>query len=83
MLGISVSKFHELFPVVENVDPHRLHARLEQIPSETHLQSSTRDILLWGRTDFLCKQFGETHFHSFNAFTFLPRNKQFMDRNRW
>ena len=29
MLGISVSKFYKLVPVVENKDPHRLHARLE------------------------------------------------------
>ena len=49
MLGISVSKFHELFPVVENEDPHRLHARLGQTPSESHLKNSTRHTLLWGR----------------------------------
>ena len=34
-------KFHELVPVVENKDPHRLHARLEQTPSESHIQNST------------------------------------------
>ena len=35
MLGTSVSKLHEFVPVVENKDPHWLHARLEQTPSET------------------------------------------------
>ena len=52
MLGISVSKFHKLVPVVKNKDPHRLHDRLEHIPSESHLQNSTRyTTLLWDRTD--------------------------------
>ena len=37
---MSLSKFHELVPVVDNKDPHRLHARLEQSPSESHLQNS-------------------------------------------
>ena len=50
---ISVSKFHELVPVVENKDPNRLHAHLEQTPSESHLQNSTRHTtLLWDRTNF-------------------------------
>ena len=53
MLGILVSKFHQLVPVVENKDPHRLHARLEQTPSGSHLQNSTRHItLLWERNYF-------------------------------
>ena len=30
MLSIFVSKFNELILVVENKDPHRLHARLKQ-----------------------------------------------------
>ena len=46
--------FDELVWVVENKDPHWLHAHLEQNSSESHLQNSTRHItLLWGRTDFL------------------------------
>ena len=44
MLDSSISKFHELVPVVESKDPHRLHA--------AHLQNSTRNTLLWGQTDF-------------------------------
>ena len=56
--GISVSKFHELVPVVENKDPHRLHACLEQTPSESHLRNSIRHTLLWGRTDFFNDDFG-------------------------
>ena len=53
MLGISVSKFHKLIPVVENKDLHRLLARLEQTPSESHIQNSTRHTtLLWGWTNF-------------------------------
>ena len=53
-LGISISKFHELVPVVENKHPHRLHARLEQTPSESHLQNSTKHTtILWGQTNFL------------------------------
>ena len=59
MLGISISKFHELVPVVENKDPHRLLARLEQTPSESHLQSCTKyTTLLWGKTDFFNDDFG-------------------------
>ena len=51
MLGISVSKFHELVPVVENKDSHPLHTRLKQTPSESHLQNATRHTtLLLGRT---------------------------------
>ena len=38
-LDISVSKFHDLVPVVQNKDPPRLHALLEQTPSESHLQN--------------------------------------------
>ena len=54
MLGISVSKIHEIVTVVENYDPQLLRARLEQTPSESHLQNSTRHTtLLWGRTDSL------------------------------
>ena len=33
MLGVSVSKFHELVSVVENKDPYGLHVRLEQTPT--------------------------------------------------
>ena len=58
MLGISVSKFHELVPLVENKDSCQLHARLEQTSSKSHLQNSTRHTLLWGRTDFFNDDFG-------------------------
>ena len=59
MLGIFVSKFHEFIPVVENKDPHRLHVRLEQTPSESHLQNSTRHTkLFWDWTIFLNNDFG-------------------------
>ena len=58
MLGISVSKFHELVPVVENKDPYRLHACLEQTPSEPDPQNSTRCTLLWGRADFFNDDLG-------------------------
>ena len=59
MLDISISKFHELIPVVENEDPCQLLALLEQTPSESHLQNSTRhSTLLWGWTDFLNYVFG-------------------------
>ena len=45
--------------VVENKNPHRLHVRLEQTPSESHLQTSTRHTtLLWGRTEFFNDDFG-------------------------
>ena len=70
MLGISVSNFHELVPVVENKDPHTLHARLEQTPSESHLQISTKHtILLWARTDVFNDDFGRLmgSNHSFEA----------------
>ena len=47
MLGIIVSNYHGLV-LVEN-DLHRLHVRLKQTPSESHLQNSTRHTsLLWG-----------------------------------
>ena len=39
MLGMYVSKFHEFVRLVENKDPHRLHARLEQTPSELQRQN--------------------------------------------
>ena len=55
LLGIPVSKFHELVPVVENKDPHRLHPRLEQTPSESHFKNSTRHTLLWGQTEFFSR----------------------------
>ena len=59
MLDISVSKFHELVPVVKNNDPHRLHTRLEQTPSESHIQNSTTHTeLLWDRNDFFNDDFG-------------------------
>ena len=59
MLGSSVSKFHELVPVVENKDPHRLHSHLEQTLSELNLQNSTRDSTLFrSRTDFFNNDFG-------------------------
>ena len=59
MLGISVSKFHEFVPVVENKDPHRLYARLEQTPSESHLQNSKKHTaVLCGRTYFFNDEFG-------------------------
>ena len=60
MLGITVSKFHELVPVVENKDPHRLHARLEQTPSESRFQNSTRHTkLLWTNQIFLNDDLGK------------------------
>ena len=59
MLDISVSKFHEVVPLVENKVPHRLHARLEQTPSESHPQICTRHTTVhWGRTDFFNDNFG-------------------------
>ena len=59
MLGIFVSKFHEFVSVVENNDPLRLHAPLEQSLSESHLQNSTRHTkLLWDRTDYFNDDFG-------------------------
>ena len=55
MLGISVTKFQELVPVVVN----RLHTYLEQTPSESHLQNSTRHTTLrWSRTYFCNDDFG-------------------------
>ena len=58
MLGISVLKFQELIPLVENKDPHQLHAHLEQTPSESSLQNSTRHTtLLWGHTNFFNNDF--------------------------
>ena len=59
MLGISVSKFHEFVPVVENKDPHRLNAHLKQTPSESHLQNSTTYTLLWGQPIFFNNDFGK------------------------
>ena len=59
MLGVSVSKFHELVPVVENGDQHRIHTRLEQTLSDSHLQNSTRHTtLFWGRTICFNDDFG-------------------------
>ena len=54
MLGISVSKFHELVPVIVNKDPCiDCTSRLEQTPSESRHQNSIRHTtLLWGQTDF-------------------------------
>ena len=52
MMGISVSKFHEPVPVVENKDPQRLHGHLKQTLSESHFQISIRHTtLIWGRAD--------------------------------
>ena len=43
-----------MVPVDGSKDLHRLQACLEQTPSESHLQNSTRHTtLLWGQTDFL------------------------------
>ena len=53
MLCICVTKFHELVPVVENKDPHQLHACLEQTPNESHLQNSTRHNITLGPNRFL------------------------------
>ena len=59
MLDISVSKFHELVPVVEYKDPHHLHAHLEQTVSESHLQNSTRHTtFLWYQISFFNDDFG-------------------------
>ena len=59
MLGISIPKLYKLVPVVENKDPHRLHAPLERTFSESHLQNSTRHTTsLSGRTDIFYVDFG-------------------------
>ena len=59
MLGNLASKFHGLVLVVENKDPDRLHARLQQTPSELSLQNSTRHTSLrWAPTDFFNDDFG-------------------------
>ena len=42
ILGVSVSKLHELIPVNESKELHRLHTRLEQSLSESHLKNYTR-----------------------------------------
>ena len=48
-----VSKYHELIRVVENKDTHRLLARKEYTPRESHIQNPTRHTtLLWDRTHF-------------------------------
>ena len=56
MLGISVSKFHEL--VLVDKDLHRLHARLEQTFSESHQNSTRQKTLLLGRTNIFNDVFG-------------------------
>ena len=58
MLGNFVSKFHELVLVVDNKDPHRLNAHLEQTTNESYFQNITRHTLFWGRTDVFNDQFG-------------------------